>query len=116
MDGKMIAVIAIKPHAEFFDYTAKYTDGGTDEIVIQLEGELDKKVEEMAIGCWNVLKCQVYVRVDMIIQDGVPYVLELNTLPGMTNNSLFPKGAKGAGISYTELLNKITEASLKVER
>lgn len=116
LDGKMIAVIAIKPHAEFFDYTAKYSDGGTDEIVVQLEEELNKKVEEMAIGCWNVHKCEVFVRVDMIIQDGVPYVLELNTLPGMTKNSLFPKGAKGAGITYSELLDIITDASLKVKR
>jgi len=116
LDGKMIAVIAIKPHAEFFDYTAKYSDGGTDEIVVQLEESLHKMVEEMAVGCWNVLKCEVFVRVDMIVENGVPYVLELNTLPGMTKNSLFPKGAKGAGISYTELLDIVTEASLKVNR
>lgn len=116
LDGKMIAVISIKPNAEFFDYTAKYTDGGTEETVIELEENLNRKVEEMARGCWDVLKCQVYVRVDMIVQDGVPYVLELNTLPGMTRNSLFPKGARGAGISFPELLETITEASLKVER
>ncbi len=116
LDGKMIAVIAIKPHAEFFDYTAKYSDGGTDEIVIQLEEPLHSKVAEMAKGCWDILKCEVFVRVDMIVQDGVPYVLELNTLPGMTKNSLFPKGARGAGISFTKLLDLITEASLKVRR
>lgn len=116
LDGRMIAVIAIKPNAEFFDYTAKYTDGGTEETVIQLEDSLHRKVEEMAKGCWDVLKCQVYVRVDMIVKDGVPYVLELNTNPGMTRNSLFPKGARGAGMSFPELLGTITEASLKVRR
>jgi len=116
LDGRMIAVIAIKPNAEFFDYTAKYTDGGTEETVIQLEDSLHRKVEEMAKGCWDVLKCQVYVRVDMIVKDGVPYVLELNTNPGMTRNSLFPKGARGAGMSFQELLGTITEASLKVKR
>ncbi len=116
LDGKMIAVISIKPNAEFFDYTAKYTDGGTEETVIQLEETLNRKVEEMAKGCWDVLKCQVYVRVDMIVKDGVPYVLELNTNPGMTRNSLFPKGARGAGMSFPQLLETITEASVKVER
>ncbi|MHC1721511.1 MAG: D-alanine--D-alanine ligase [Clostridiaceae bacterium] len=116
LDGKLISVISIKPHAEFFDYTAKYSDGGTDEVIVELEENLQKQVEEMAKGCWDVLKCQVYVRVDMIVQDGVPYVLELNTLPGMTKNSLFPKGAQGAGISFTELLDIITETSLKVKR
>lgn len=116
LDGKLISVISIKPHAEFFDYTAKYSDGGTDEIIVELEENLHNKVEEMVKGCWDVLKCQVFVRVDMIVQDGIPYVLELNTLPGMTKNSLFPKGAKGAGISFTELLDIITETSIKTVR
>jgi len=116
LDGKLISVISIKPHAEFFDYTAKYSDGGTDEIIVELEENLHNKVEEMVKGCWDVLKCKVFVRVDMIVQDGIPYVLELNTLPGMTKNSLFPKGVKGAGISFTELLDIITETSIKTVR
>jgi len=116
LDGKLISVISIKPHAEFFDYTAKYSDGGTDEVIVELEENLHNQVEEMVKGCWDVLKCQVFVRVDMIVQDGIPYVLELNTLPGMTKNSLFPKGAKGAGISFTELLDIITETSIKTVR
>lgn len=116
LDGKMIATIAIKPKAEFFDYTAKYADGGSDEIVVQFEEGLQKKIEEMALECWKVLKCSVYVRVDMIIKEGVPYLLELNTLPGMTKNSLFPKGAKSVNMSFTELLDKITEVSLRENR
>ncbi|MCT8976688.1 D-alanine--D-alanine ligase [Clostridium sp. CX1] len=116
LDGKMIAIIAIKPKAEFFDYTAKYADGGSDEIVVQFEEGLQKKIEEMALECWKVLKCSVYVRVDMIIKEGVPYLLELNTLPGMTKNSLFPKGAKAVNMSYSDLLDKVTELSLKEVR
>ncbi len=112
LDGKMLPVIAIKPKAEFFDYTAKYADGGSDEIIVEFEEGLQNKIEEMALNCWKVLKCSVYVRVDMIIKEGVPYVLELNTLPGMTKNSLFPKSAKAVNMSYTELLEKITEYSL----
>lgn len=116
LDGKMMPIIAIKPKAEFFDYTAKYADGGSDEIIVQFEEGLQKKVEEMALDCWKVLKCSVYVRVDMIIKDGVPYILELNTLPGMTKNSLFPKSAKAVNMSFTELLDQITEISLKEVR
>lgn len=116
LDGKMMPIIAIKPKAEFFDYTAKYADGGSDEIIVQFEEGLQKKIEEMALDCWKVLKCSVYVRVDMIIKDGVPYILELNTLPGMTKNSLFPKSAKAVNMSFTELLDKITEISLKEVR
>lgn len=116
LEGKMMPIIAIKPKAEFFDYTAKYADGGSDEIIVEFEQGLQKKIEEMALECWKVLKCSVYVRVDMIIKDGVPYILELNTLPGMTKNSLFPKSAKAVNMSFTELLDQITEISLKEVR
>lgn len=112
MNGEVLPLIAIKPKAEFFDYTAKYADGGSDEIIVKFEEGLQNKIEEMALKCWKVLKCSVYVRVDMIIKEGVPYVLELNTLPGMTKNSLFPKSAKAVNMSYTDLLDKITEYSL----
>lgn len=112
MNGEVLPLIAIKPKAEFFDYTAKYADGGSDEIIVKFEEGLQNKIEEMALKCWKVLKCSVYVRVDMIIKEGVPYVLELNTLPGMTKNSLFPKSAKAVNMSYTDLLEKITEYSL----
>lgn len=112
MNGEVLPLIAIKPKAEFFDYTAKYADGGSDEIIVKLEEGIQNKIEEMALNCWKVLKCNVYVRVDMIVKEGVPYVLELNTLPGMTKNSLFPKSAKAVNMSYTDLLEKITEYSL----
>ncbi|NMM64595.1 D-alanine--D-alanine ligase [Clostridium sp. P21] len=114
LNGKVLPTIAIKPKEgfEFFDYTAKYADGGSDEIIVKFEEGLQNKIEEMALNCWKVLKCSVYVRVDMIIKDGVPYVLELNTLPGMTKNSLFPKSAKAVDMSYTELLEAVTNYSL----
>lgn len=113
LDGKMLPVLAIKPKSSFFDYTSKYMDGGADEFVVELEKELHEKVEAMALKCWDAVKCSVYSRVDMIIQDGEPYVLELNTLPGMTKNSLFPKSAKAAGISFDGLLDSIIEYSLR---
>jgi D-alanine-D-alanine ligase len=70
----------------------------------------------MALDCWRSLKCSVYSRIDMLIKEGVPYVLEANTLPGMTKNSLFPKSAAAAGITFAELLDKIIELSLKERR
>ncbi|MDF2880580.1 MAG: D-alanine--D-alanine ligase [Clostridiaceae bacterium] len=113
---EMYPILAIKPKAEFFDYTAKYADGGSDEIIVEFEEKLQSKIQEMALKCWDSLKCSVYARVDMIIREGVPYVLELNTLPGMTKNSLFPKSAGSKGISFSELLNMIIEQSLKENR
>ncbi|NEZ47477.1 D-alanine--D-alanine ligase [Clostridium niameyense] len=118
LNGRMLPVLAIRPQkgAEFFDFKAKYEDGGSEEVVIQLEENLHKQVEKMALACWKELKCSVYVRVDMIISNGIPYILELNTLPGMTKNSLFPKSAKDVGISFGQLLDDIIEYSLKVQR
>ena len=117
MGKEMFPVVAIKPHAEFFDYTAKYADGGSDEFVIELEESLHNEVEKMALETYRALKCAVYARIDMIITEGgVPYILEVNTLPGMTKASLFPKSAAGKGIDFSGLIDLIIESSLKEKR
>jgi D-alanine-D-alanine ligase len=117
LGDEMFPVLAIKPNAEFFDFTAKYENGGADEFVIELEEKLHKEVEKMALATYRALKCEVYSRVDMIItEDGIPYILEVNTLPGMTSNSLFPKSAAGRDIAFNQLLELIIEGSLKIQR
>ena len=114
---KMLPVIAIKPKAEFFDFASKYNDGGAEEVVVELEKDLHEEVENMALATYKALKCEVYSRVDMIVtKEGTPYILEVNTLPGMTKNSLFPKSAAGINMSFEELLDTIIEKSLKVNR
>lgn len=113
LNGTALPILAIKPKkGSFFDYTSKYADGGSDEIVIEFEKYLQEKIEKISLKCWNIFKCKGYVRVDMILKDNIPYVLELNTLPGLTKNSLFPKSANGVNISFTELLDKIIKYSL----
>lgn len=116
INRKMYPVIAIKPTGEFFDFASKYDAGGAEEVVVTLDENLHKEVERLAVACWDALKCESYVRVDMIIKDGVPYILELNTLPGMTEASLFPKSAKAAGLSYDKLITTFIEESLKIKR
>ncbi|WP_337033521.1 D-alanine--D-alanine ligase [Paenibacillus illinoisensis] len=113
VDGRMLPIISIRSSAEFFDYSSKYNDGGAEEQVVQLPADIHQRVEDAALACYRVLKCSVYARVDMIIREGMPYVLEVNTLPGLTRNSLLPKSAAAAGISFTELLDTIIELSLK---
>jgi len=114
---KMLPVIAIKPKAEFFDFASKYNDGGAEEVVVELEKSLHEEVEKMALATYKALKCEVYSRVDMIVtEEGIPYVLEVNTLPGMTKNSLIPKSAAALNISFTELIDMIIEDSMKVVR
>jgi D-alanine-D-alanine ligase len=117
MSGEMFPIVIIKPNAEFFDFTAKYQDGGADEFVIELEEKLQKEVEKMALDTFDALKCSVYARVDMIItEDKIPYILEVNTLPGMTKNSLFPKSAAGKNIEFSALIDLIIAESLKEKR
>lgn len=118
MDGKLYPVIAIRPKGEFFDVVSKYSSGedAAEEVVIELEENLHKEVEFMALETYKLLKCSVYARVDMIVSNGVPYILEVNTLPGMTQTSLFPRSVAGLGISYSQLIDLIIEGSLKEKR
>jgi len=116
LDGKLLPMISIQHTAEFFDYHAKYDDIATIEEVVELPATTYERVAEAAMTCYRALKCSVYARVDMIIKDGIPYVMEVNTLPGMTKNSLLPKSAHAAGISYNKLLDMIIETSLQVRR
>ncbi|MED3552641.1 D-alanine--D-alanine ligase [Cytobacillus praedii] len=116
LDGKLLPVISIRHKSEFFDYTSKYNDMTTIEEVVQLPQEIQTRVAFAAMTCYKSLKCSVYARIDMMIKDGIPYVMEVNTLPGMTKNSLLPKSAQGAGIPYHKLLDLIIEHSLKVNR
>ncbi|MGZ9583114.1 D-alanine--D-alanine ligase [Paenibacillus marinisediminis] len=114
LDGKLLPHIGIRAaHSEWFDYEAKYNADGAEEQVIELPPEIDERVRAAALTCYRLLKCSVYARVDMIIQDGIPYVLEVNTLPGMTQNSLLPKSAQAAGISFSELLDLLISYSLE---
>ncbi|WP_028402828.1 D-alanine--D-alanine ligase [Ectobacillus panaciterrae] len=116
LDGKLLPIISIQHTAEFFDYHAKYDDVATIEEVVELPATTHERVAEAAMACYRALKCSVYARVDMIIKDGTPYVMEVNTLPGMTKNSLLPKSAHAAGIPYNKLLDMIIETSLQVRR
>ncbi|MFF2178409.1 D-alanine--D-alanine ligase [Lysinibacillus sp. NPDC058147] len=115
LNGELLPIISIRHTAQFFDYKAKYEDAATIEEVVELPPAIHERVAEAAKACYSALKCSVYARIDMMLKDGIPYVMEVNTLPGMTKNSLLPKSASSAGITYTQLLNKIIEISLQVE-
>jgi len=113
IDGKLLPVVSIRHQGQFFDYTSKYNDADTIEEVVQLHSETHNHVSCAAMTCYKSLKCSVYARIDMMIKNGIPYVLEINSLPGMTKNSLLPKSAQSAGIPYNKLLDMIIENSLK---
>lgn len=102
--------IEIHPLAgKFFDYKSKYTAGGSEEIVpAKISKSLTKKIKDLSVRIYKIVGCKGYARIDYILENNKkPIVLEINTLPGMTINSLLPKEAKATGISYSELLDKI---------
>ena len=114
LDGEVFPTVSIKSEQEFFDFEAKYSsDNGAVEEVVYLEESLQNKLNEYSKMCWDAFNCRAYVRVDFIISNGVPYVLELNTLPGLTSTSLIPRSAAARGISYAQLLDKLIDCSLK---
>lgn len=116
LDGKLLPFIEIKPAAEFFDYKSKYADKGSEETIVELEDTLKANVKEICNKCWSLFRCGVYGRIDMIVKDNKPYVLEINTLPGMTKNSLLPKSAKSVNMDFKDLLDNIITLSLKINR
>ncbi|WP_139905299.1 ATP-grasp domain-containing protein [Clostridium thermarum] len=112
LDDKLLPVLVIKPKDEFFNYSSKYDNGGAEEVVIELPKHLYEQVSKAAEICWKVFKLKTYARIDMIIRKDEIYLLEINTLPGMTANSLLPKSAAAYGLSFPELLDKIIELSV----
>lgn len=97
----------------FFDYKAKYTAGASKEITpAQIDETRYKKVQDVAIRAHQLLGCRGYSRADMILRNGAVYLLEVNTLPGLTRTSLLPQAAAAAGLSMLQLLDKIIETSL----
>ena len=111
-----LPVIEIHPKkGEFFDYDSKYSESGADEIVpARIGKKLTRKIQEIAAQVHKLIGCRGFSRVDFILKDNVtPYVLEINTIPGLTPMSLLPKAAKVAGITYPVLLDNIIEYALK---
>ncbi len=99
---------------EFFDYTAKYTPGASEEICpARIDETMTVKAQTYAKAAHRALCCKGYSRTDMILTDEEIYVLETNTIPGMTPTSLLPQAAGVAGISFSQLLDKLIELSLE---
>lgn len=109
-----LPIIEICPKNSFFDYEAKYTEGKCEEIVpARLSKEVTEKIQEYALKVFELVGARGFIRVDFVIKDGNPVILEMNTIPGLTPNSLLPKEAKVAGMEYPKLLDKMIELALE---
>jgi D-alanine-D-alanine ligase len=110
-EPRVLPLIEIVSETEFYDYTAKYTPGMSHHIIpARIPPETAAKVEEMALKTYKAMNCRQYARVDLMLnKEYEPFVLETNTLPGMTETSLFPDAARAAGISFAELVSLLVD-------
>lgn len=113
LDGKPLPIVEVIASQKFYDYKAKYQDNQTRyEFPARLKPEEVQKVSQAALLAYRAVGCEVMGRVDVILsREGTPYVLEINTIPGLTNKSLLPKAAQALGIDFPGLCVKIIELS-----
>ncbi|PIE58759.1 MAG: D-alanine--D-alanine ligase [Desulfobulbus propionicus] len=102
---------------EFFDYEAKYLPGASEEICpADVDADIAARAQEYAKTAHRCLQLQGYSRTDMILQDDRLYLLETNTIPGMTATSLFPQAAAEHGLSFTQMLDQLLELAMEKQR
>lgn len=93
---------------DFFDYEAKYIDNKTQEITpARLPKEIIKKIQDISSKIYDLFQCKGIVRIDFIIQDKIPYFIEINTVPGMSAESLFPKQVKEKNMNMQDILTQV---------
>ncbi len=112
-----LPLIEIIPGREFdfFDYTAKYKDGASQEICpAPVDKAITEQAQKLAVAAHRTLQLRGYSRTDMMLDsDGALYVLETNTIPGMTPTSLLPQAAKVYGLNFTELIDTLLQLALE---
>ena len=113
-DGKPFAtaILELRPKNEWYDYEAKYTKGMTEFILpAELSEDMTRKVKETAVKAFEVCGCSGVSRVDFLITNDTPYVLEVNTNPGMTDTSDLPAQAAVDGITYDMLVEMVLKSA-----
>ena len=110
-----LPVIQIVPRGEFYDFDSKYAPGGSQHLCPAPQPrEVLEKAEQLALAAHRALACRGMSRSDMILdQAGSLWVLETNTIPGMTETSLLPDAARAAGMSFAQLCTKLVELALE---
>jgi len=110
---QVLPIIEIQSAKGFYDYEAKYTQGGSSHIIpARISPKAANLATDYAIRTHQIIGCRGVSRVDMIVREDQPVVLEINTIPGMTPMSLLPDAAKSAGIAFPELLDRILRMAL----
>jgi D-alanine-D-alanine ligase len=113
LDRRTLPIIEIRSKTGFYDYHAKYVDEQTEYLFGTLaDAEVVSRANQAALACFDALGCRDFARVDFIVaDDGTPYALEVNTIPGFTTHSLLPKAAGQIGLSMTDLCVRIVRTA-----
>jgi len=111
LGNAVLPVVEVRPRSGVYDYRTKYSTGAAEYLCpAPLDAETTGRVQAAALGAFRAIGGRDYARVDVMVRaDGAPVVLEVNTLPGMTETSLLPKAAAAAGIGYGELCERMVE-------
>lgn len=114
LDGKALPIIRIEPDGEFYDYHAKYISNNTKyHCPAGLDAAHEKQLQQICARAFESVGCEDWGRVDFMMDaKGQPWLLEINTLPGMTSHSLVPMAAKVSGMSYADLCWALLEMTL----
>ena len=115
LDNKALPVVEVRPRTGVYDYRAKYSPGSTEYLCpAPFDKETTARVQAAGLETFRAIGGRDYARVDIIVRpNGQPVVLEINTLPGMTETSLLPKAAAAAGIGYAELCQRMIDMALQ---
>ena len=115
-EPRALGLVEIRPREGTYNFEAKYTPGATDfAIPAEIPPEAAANLEETALATYRALGCSGYARVDTILADDTPWVIDVKTIPGFTETSTFPLAAEAAGISFESLVETILEAALHTE-
>jgi D-alanine-D-alanine ligase len=114
LGGKVLPVVEVRPKTGSYDYQNKYTAGATEYFCpAEFDAATTRRIQDAALGAFQAVGGRDYARVDVMVRaDGSPVVLEVNTLPGMTETSLLPKAAAAAGMNYAELCQRMVDLAL----
>ncbi|MBN2182519.1 MAG: D-alanine--D-alanine ligase [Sedimentisphaerales bacterium] len=111
--GETLPIIEIRTKSSFYNFHAKYIDEQTEYLFDTIaEPAISARIDRAALDCFDALGCRHFARADFILsEDGTPYILEVNTIPGFTTHSLLPKAAARAKLSMSDLCKKIIETA-----
>jgi D-alanine-D-alanine ligase len=115
-DGVALPIVELHTPGDFYSYEAHYTIGGVRlEVPAELPDEVRERVQEVALESYRLIGCRDFARVDLILDErSVPQVLEINTIPGLTETGITPAAAEAAGLSFAELVSRIANRALSL--